>query len=468
MAQAESSQATGREAGHDGAAGAAALLALNDWPTKELWERRDAVLAAFQACRARTLALAEPLSAEDMLLQSMPDASPTKWHLAHTSWFFETFILERFEPGFDWFDKTFCVLFNSYYNGIGEQHPRAQRGLVSRPGLARVMRYREAVEERIARLLACIDDADRGAEIVELMRLGINHEQQHQELIVTDLKHALAQNPAWPAYREADGAEPVATPATASGPMPVTGPGSRSVSKLPPPRWLSLPAGPARIGFEGEGFCYDNETPSHDALLGAVEVADRPVLCGEWLDFMDDGGYEDPALWLDEGWAWRREGGVTAPGYWRARDGRWFQFTLRGERAVRAHRPVAHVSYYEADAFARWAGVRLPTEAEWETAQRRHGLVEAAWSGDGDLARDEFHRNWEWTGSAYLPYPGFRPAPGAVGEYNGKFMVNQMVLRGAGAATPPGHARPSYRNFFPAHARWQYSGLRLARDVHPD
>ena len=436
---------------------------LNDLPEGELWRRRDTVLAAWRACRAHTLDLVDPLSPEDLLLQSMPDASPGKWHLAHTSWFFETFILERFEPDFRPFDEAFRVLFNSYYNGVGEQHPRAQRGLVSRPALDAVLAYRRDVDRRIERLVAETDDEAAGAEIAALLRLGVNHEQQHQELIVTDIKHAFAQNPAWPAVAPCP-----ASPAdggSGEGAVDVGGADAgTSGERGAAPGWLGVEGGTVRVGYRGAGFCFDNERPVHEVRLGPFEIADRPVNCGEWLAFMADGGYDEPLLWLDEGWAWRREHGIDAPGYWRRRDGAWTRFTLRGERAVDADAPVAHLSYYEAEAFARWAGngARLPTEAEWETAARTHGFgVEPM---GGDPAGEEFRANWEWTGSAYLPYPGFVAAAGAVGEYNGKFMVNQMVLRGRSAATPAGHERVSYRNFFPAHARWQYTGLRLARN----
>lgn len=428
----------------------AASLSLNALPEASLDEHADTVTSAYRHCRAHSLALAAPLSPEDMQLQSMPDASPTKWHLAHTTWFFETFILQRFEPGFRWFDEQFCILFNSYYNDIGEQFSRPRRGLLSRPSASRVLEFRAAVDDRIEALLAAISGPALG-EVCSLLRLGINHEQQHQELLITDIKHALAQNPAWPAYAAAGGDAKAGNPSAVAA-NPATG------------GWIDLAPGIVSIGFDGDGFHFDNEGPRHKVHLTGCRIAREPVTNGDWLAFMEAGGYEDPLLWLDEGWAWRRDSAVLHPLYWRQGPEGWTQFTLRGERPLDAQLPVSHISYYEADAFARWAGARLPTEAEWETAARRQkpqGLSLAS----GRPERDEFRRNWTWTGSAYLPYPGFRAVEGAVGEYNGKFMVNQMVLRGSSGATPGGHDRVSYRNFFPTTARWQFTGLRLATDA---
>ncbi|NRB70907.1 MAG: ergothioneine biosynthesis protein EgtB [Xanthomonadales bacterium] len=416
-----------------------ALLALNGWSETQLLEHFDALLQAFRACRAHTLQLCQPLSAEDMLLQSMPDASPTKWHLAHTSWFFETFLLAPFEPDFAWFDEAFQVLFNSYYNGIGEQFPRPRRGLISRPDLARVLTYRDQVEQRLLRLAGAADSATR-AQLAPLLRLGINHEQQHQELLLTDIQHALAQNPGAPVYH-AQHALPAAMPAL---------------------HWQPVRAGTAEIGHAGDGFCFDNETPRQQVLLAPFQIASRPVSNREWQAFIAAGGYEDPLLWLSEGWAWRQAEQIQAPLYWAtppaeagpdagAKDQR--QFSLRGLQLLHADAAVTHISYYEADAYARWAGARLPTEAEWETAVRQQH-VPARSIGQG----------WEWTGSAYLPYSGFQAAAGTVGEYNGKFMINQMVLRGHSPLTPPGHTRCTYRNFFPPATRWQATTLRLARD----
>jgi ergothioneine biosynthesis protein EgtB len=383
-------------------------------------------LPAYEAVRRQSLALAAPLSDEDCGAQSMPDASPVKWHLAHTTWFFETFILERFEPGFAPFHPAFRVLFNSYYNGVGDKHLRPQRGLLTRPSLAEVRAYRAGVDARMARL-ALLDRP----ELEALVTLGLQHEQQHQELIVTDVKHLLAQNPLQPAYL--DGLPP---PAPAAGAL----------------EWLACAGGLADIGHEGGGFCFDNELPRHRVYLAPYELASRLVTNGEYLVFIEAGGYADAALWLAEGWDKVKTEGWQHPLYWRREaDGQWTEFTLHGRRPLDLQAPVLHVSLYEADAYAHWRGARLPTEAEWEAAAALPGL------------RQAFGACWQWTSSSYAPYPGFKPAEGAIGEYNGKFMVNQYVLRGSSAATPPGHARASYRNFFPAGARWQLMGIRLAR-----
>ena len=380
--------------------------------------------ARYAAVRAATEALARPLSAEDCCAQSMPDASPVKWHLAHTTWFFETFILEAHESGFRPFDPAFRVLFNSYYQGVGRQHPRPQRGLLTRPGLDTVLAYRADVDARMARLLAA-------PEVQALLELGLQHEQQHQELILTDVKHLLWCNPLWPAYQ----GDPE-WPAEAATPL----------------RWHRFEGGLAEIGHAGAGFAFDNETPRHRVYLHPCELAARLVANAEYLAFVEAGGYRDPAHWLAEGWDWCRAQRIAHPLYWREESDGWSEFTLAGARPLAPHQPVAHLSYYEADAYARWAGARLPTEAEWEAAACAMPLQLPG-------------RVWEWTQSSYAPYPGFAPAPGAVGEYNGKFMVNQYVLRGGSCATPAGHVRATYRNFFPATARWQFSGLRLARDV---
>ncbi|HEX8989595.1 MAG TPA: ergothioneine biosynthesis protein EgtB [Rhodocyclaceae bacterium] len=403
-----------------------------------------AVADRYAAIRARTAALAEPLSPEDCCVQSMTEASPAKWHLAHTTWFFETFVLERFEEGFRPFAPAYRVLFNSYYNSIGDKHPRPERGLLTRPPLAEVLAYRRAIDARMAAVLA---RRDLSAEAVVLAELGIHHEQQHQELILTDIKHLLSLNPLQPAY----------------GKTPESG------SAAPEMVWMGFEGGTVVIGHGGEGFCYDNETPRHRVLLEPYRLASRAVTNGEFQEFAAAGGYRDARLWLAEGWDWVASAGRSGPLYWRRGGG---EFTLGGVVPRDPGAPVAHVSYYEADAFARWAGARLPTEAEWEHAAAG-ALPVGNFGQDGRFhprAADAaglaqiFGDVWEWTQSAYAPYPGFRAAPGAVGEYNGKFMVNQQVLRGGSCATPEGHVRASYRNFFPAAASWQFSGIRLARD----
>ena len=399
------------------------------------------LLPRYMAVRNHTRALVAPLSAEDCGAQSMPDASPAKWHLAHTTWFFETFVLEPHEPGFAPFNPAFRVLFNSYYNGVGAKHPRPQRGLLTRPPLAEVLAYRADVDRRMARLVPTVLQSDVLRALVEL---GLQHEQQHQELLLTDIKHLLSCNPIFPAYGDVATrvGDPIIAPAVA------------------PSAWVPLEGGLVDIGHSGAGFAFDNESPRHRCYLAPYALASRLVTCGEWLAFVQAGGYQQPAHWLAEGWDWRVAQGLEHPLYWHrpGGDGPWQVFTLAGLQPVQAALPVLHLSYYEADAYARWAGARLPTEAEWEHA------AQLAPSGGPGLEQ-LFGTAWQWTQSSYAAYPGFRPAEGAVGEYNGKFMVNQYVLRGSSCATPPGHARSSYRNFFPANARWQYSGLRLARDA---
>jgi ergothioneine biosynthesis protein EgtB len=415
-----------------------------------------ALAAAYAAVRARSLALIEPLSAEDCQLQSMPDASPSKWHLAHTTWFFETFVLERFERGFRPFDAAFRVLYNSYYQGVGPQHPRAQRGLVSRPTLDQVRAWRQQVDERMLTLASSHAGIDA---FRSLLHLGLNHEQQHQELLLTDILHALSCNPALPAYQ----------PRTTLAPQPAV-----------PVRWLGVSAGIVALGHEAEfdgAFHFDNEGPCHDLLLRDFELASRPVNCADFQAFIADGGYRRPELWLSLGWDWVQAGRRCAPLYWL--DSGAELFGLHGREAIDGAATLAHLSYFEADAYARWAGARLPTEAEWEHAARHFNLR----AGEGHSADQGVYQPgspppsqtgqplqmfgtvWEWTQSAYAAYPGYRPAAGAVGEYNGKFMCNQFVLRGGSCVTPAGHVRASYRNFFPPEAQWQFSGLRLARDV---
>jgi len=375
--------------------------------------------------RAHTERLAEPLGPEDQTVQSMPDVSPTKWHRAHTSWFFETFLLEPSLAGYRPFHPSYRYLFNSYYEAVGPRHARPERGLLTRPGIEEIARYRAHVDAAMGDLLTTAAGAVQ--DVAWLVELGVQHEQQHQELLLMDIKHVLSCSPLQPAYDAACAYEPSTTD-------------GRARSAL---TWTEHPGGIVDVGYAGDGFCFDNELPRHGALLQPFAMADRPVTCGEWLAFMDDGGYERADLWLSEGWGHVQADGWRAPLYW---SGDGHVFTLRGPVPVDESAPVCHVSYFEADAFARWAGARLPTEFEWEAV---------APAGAGAV--------WEWMSSSYAPYPGFRPAAGAVGEYNGKFMVNQYVLRGGCAATPVGHGRPTYRNFFPAHSRWAFSGLRLAR-----
>jgi len=407
------------------------------------------LLERYRTVRSRTEALAAPLSAEDCAVQSMPDASPVKWHLGHTSWFFETFILDAHVAGYRLHDPAFRVLFNSYYNAVGDRHPRPQRGLLSRPSLEAVRAYRARIDGHMAELLA---DAVRAAPLAALIELGLNHEQQHQELMLTDVKHLLSCNPLKPAYAiggRNDAARPSAL------------------------QWIGFDEGLVEIGHDGPAFSFDNETPRHREYLNGYALASRPVTNGEFAAFIADRGYRRPELWLSEGWDWRSAHGVTAPLYWEDDAGRR-AFGLHGVRPLDPTAPVCHVSLFEADAYARWAGARLPTEAEWEHAAR-DATVEGHFAEDGVFDPRPARANgrlaqlfgdvWEWTRSAYAPYPGFRPAAGAMGEYNGKFMCNQYVLRGGSCATPRSHMRATYRNFFSAAARWQFSGFRLARDA---
>jgi ergothioneine biosynthesis protein EgtB len=404
--------------------------------------------------RRVTESLCAPLAVEDYVVQSMPDASPAKWHLAHTSWFFETFLLVPLLPDYRPFSREFGYLFNSYYNAVGERLPRPQRGLLTRPTVDEVYQYRRYVDGRIVDLLENASP-DQFRQLAPTLVLGLNHEQQHQELILTDLKHLLACNPLGPVYREQDDSD-----ATTNFPL----------------RWVSHPAGLRWIGHEGDGFAFDNEAPRHRTFTDAFELGRRLATNGEYLAFMEDNGYDRPELWLSDGWNVRCREGWCAPLYWRRDCGVWQVFTLAGNRLVREHEPACHVSFYEADAFARWSGARLATEAEWETAARNIPLagnfLETAKLHPAGLAklRESAHLDqmfgdvWEWTASPYRPYPGYQPAVGALGEYNGKFMCNQMVLRGGSCATPRSHIRRSYRNFFPPEARWQFTGIRLARD----
>jgi len=384
-------------------------------------------IEAFRRVRGETERRAAPLSPEDQTIQSMPDASPTKWHRGHTTWFFETFLVRPHNPDYRVFDERFAFLFNSYYVAAGPRHARPKRGLITRPDAADVVAYRAHVDAAVE---ALIEQAGAAAlpDILRILEIGVNHEEQHQELMLTDILDAFAQNPAAPAY-DAHWQPPKA--AGQAG-------------------YLDLPEGIHTIGHQGHGYCFDNEGPAHRELVGPVRIARALVTNGEWLAFMQDGGYANAALWLSDGFGAVQNEGWQAPGHWQQHDGEWLQFTLGGLRPIDPAAPVMHVSYYEADAFARWAGKHLPTEAEWEVAARA-GLLD-----------DAYGIVWQWTRSAYLPYPGFAACDGALGEYNGKFMINQMVLRGASLATPPGHSRVTYRNFFYPTARWQFSGLRLA------
>jgi ergothioneine biosynthesis protein EgtB len=406
----------------------------------------SALASRFAAVRALSRGLAAPLSDADATVQSMEDASPAKWHLAHTSWFFETFVLRDFVPGYALHDERFPFLFNSYYEAEGQRHARGRRGMVTRPSLDEVLAYRAHVEAVLLDALPALSAAAHA-----LVELGCHHEEQHQELLLTDVLHLFSRNPIEPALWSPTRKQPVAMPK--------------------PIGWLEGRTGVVEIGAAGDGFAFDCEGPRHAELLHPHALANRTVTNGEWIGFIEDGGYADPAHWLSDGWAWVQAERIEAPLYWKRSDCGWTRFGLDGRRPIDPAAPVCHVSFYEADAYARWAGARLPTEAEWEAAAEAHdpragnqldaaGAVEPR-PGDGPAF---FGDVWEWTGSAYRPYPGFRPAEGAVGEYNGKFMSGQVVLKGGSCATPRGHLRASYRNFFYPHQRWQFAGVRLARD----
>ncbi|MDP1538186.1 MAG: ergothioneine biosynthesis protein EgtB [Burkholderiales bacterium] len=403
----------------------------------------------YSELRKQTERLIAGLSAEDCALQSMPEASPVKWHLAHTTWFFETFVLERYADGYVAPEPAYRYLYNSYYNAVGEQFPRAQRGLISRPSLADVQQYRDHIDTQMKTLIA---SGRLPAAALALIELGINHEQQHQELILTDIKHLLSLNPLAPAYRD--------------GPWMMNGAAA-------PLDWTTVEGGVMSIGADSAGFAFDNELPRNKQYVAPFTIANRLVTNGEYLQFVEDGGYRRPELWLAEGWITVTAQGWQAPLYWRQNSGAWQEFTLRGLQSLDPARPMVHVSQFEADAYVRWADARLPTEFEWEvaaaSAPARGNFVESGElhprvQNQEPLAA-MFGDVWEWTQSAYAPYPGYRTVEGAVGEYNGKFMSNQYVLRGGSCATPQSHIRATYRNFFPSAARWQFSGIRLARDA---
>ncbi len=430
------------------------LKSVLTFPPASAEERNAASLASeYTAVRQQTHALTAQLSAEDMMVQSCPEASPAKWHLAHTSWFFETFILSNHLAGYRPFHPQFRDLFNSYYNAVGQQPEKALRNTFSRPGLDQILKYRAHIDEHMLKLL---QSGAVAGEAQKLVVLGLNHEQQHQELIVTDIKHGFWSNPLHPAYQ----------PAVAAA----------STEAAPQQRQQLYPEGLYEIGTEGDSFYFDNEGSRHKVFLQPFRFATRVATCGEYLAFMEDGGYSRPELWLSDGWKAVQTNRWRAPLYWEKPDNKWLQFTCSGLRPVEEAEPVCHVSYYEADAFARWAGARLPTEFEWEVAANKapvqgnlleegrfHPAAAPSTSEDNQPAQ-LFGDVWEWTASAYLPYPGYKPAAGALGEYNGKFMSGQMVLRGGSCITPRSHIRASYRNFFPPETRWQFSGIRLADD----
>lgn len=398
---------------------------------------------AYDEVRRHSLALAEPLSAEDQNVQSMPDASPTKWHLAHTTWFFETVVLKPYLPGYRPFDERYAYLFNSYYEALGPRHARPQRGLLTRPSLQEVHAYRRHVDEAMSTLMSTLGESGLAA-LEPVITLGLHHEQQHQELIVTDIVHALSCNPLKPAYR------------------PGRGESARSAKRASALEWLKQPGGVVCVGHDGQGFAFDNEGPRHEYLLRPYEIAHRLVTCGDYAAFIADGGYARPELWLSDGWAAIQREGWSAPIYWcradendlseRVDSRNWRVFGVSGLEVLDPDAPVSNLSFYEAAAYAEWAGARLPTEFEWEAAFDAPGIEQMT------------EHVWQWTRSSYDPYPGFRPLAGVAAEYNGKFMVGQQVLRGGSIATPPGHTRRTYRNFFPPAARWQFTGVRLVRD----
>ena len=419
-------------------------------------EVKSPLISQFQHVRNFSEQLCSPLEVEDFCLQSMPEASPVKWHLAHTSWFFETFLLIPYFRNYKSFHPQFHYLFNSYYNSVGKQFPRPQRGLQSRPTVAEVFQYRQYVDQHMIELL---NSEKNHPEIVARVTLGIQHEQQHQELLLTDLKHALSFNPIYPIYH--------------------TGTFEQTTNEQQPLNWLKIQGGIQMIGENGgqDNFCFDNETPKHQMLLQDFQIADRLITNKEFLEFIEDEAYQQPLLWLSDGWSFIQQNGITKPLYWQSKDQQWFEFTLSGLQPLNPDQPVTHISFYEADAYARWAEARLLTEFEWEVAAKpltvRGNFVDSAhFNPESCLSPNDtevaplqmFGDCWEWTQSGYFSYPGFKVVEGAIGEYNGKFMSNQMVLRGGSCVTSRAHIRPTYRNFFYPDARWQFSGIRLARD----
>jgi ergothioneine biosynthesis protein EgtB len=413
-------------------------------------EGRETLASRFCAVRGLTEELCQPLAIEDHVVQSMPDASPARWHLAHTTWFFETFLLAAAVPGYRPFHPAYNFLFNSYYNTAGDRWQRTARGTLSRPTVEEVYAYRRAIDSRALELLAGMHES-QWAALAPVVELGLHHEQQHQELLLTDLKHAFGCNPLRPAYRD--------------------NPSTRPADRARRLAWTAHPAGLNWLGHDGNGFAFDNEGPRHRVYLQAHRLASRLSTAGEYQVFIEEGGYRRPTLWLSDGWLARTTHGWEAPLYWEKQEDQWWLMTLDGLRPLDPNEPVCHISYYEADAFARWAGARLPTEAEWEVATSGKpvtgnfldgGRLHPAPAGDADQF---FGDVWEWTSSPYVAYPGYQSPAGALGEYNGKFMCNQMVLRGGSCVTPSSHIRPSYRNFFPPEARWQFTGIRLAQEA---
>lgn len=413
---------------------------------------RTRLAQRYRNVRRTSESICQPLTADDYGLQAMPDVSPAKWHLAHCSWFFETFLLKPFLPNYRSFHPQFEFLFNSYYQQVGEPFARAQRGLLSRPTTHEIFQYRAHVDAAMLELFASVDEKHWG-DVAARATLGCHHEEQHQELLLTDIKYNFATNPLRPAYRND---------------LPMT-----SGSATQALDWIGQPGGLLEIGHDGNGFSFDNEGPRHRLLLSSYALGARLITNGEYLAFIDDGGYRRPEFWLADGWRTVCQHAWQAPLYWEKIDGRWWSFTLGGMRALNEQEPVCHVSFYEADAYARWAGKRLPTEAEWETVARRmaiqgnlreSGYLHPAPAVVGTSSAQLFGDVWEWTGSSYAAYPGYQPSVGALGEYNGKFMVNQLVLRGGSCVTPAAHIRASYRNFFYPADRWQFSGIRLAED----